>query len=136
MLFNALLEDIFAEVRDEWQKKRWGIQLGHTKESTLSNLRFADDVLLLARSREDLRKMLRDFQKSKFLKKIEEEPLQVLSYKIILFKAHLIYHLVVLISKEPNMENLLLMLLILILMYLMTKILLLSYQMINQLELI
>ena len=58
LLFNALLEDIFAEARDEWHKKAWGIQLGHTKESILSNLRFADDVLLVATTLPQLAKLL------------------------------------------------------------------------------
>ena len=40
------------------KNKTWGIQLGHTKESTLSNLRFADDVLLIATTLPQLTKLL------------------------------------------------------------------------------
>ena len=58
LLFNALLEDAFAEVRDEWHKRAWSIQLGYTKDSILSNLRFADDVLLIATTLPQLTKLL------------------------------------------------------------------------------
>ena len=57
-LFNALLEDAMREVQAQWKKKGLGLQLGHTQNSILTNLRFADDVLLVATSLSQLKKML------------------------------------------------------------------------------
>ena len=47
-LFNSLLEDALAPVQEIWRKKGWGIQLGGM---SLCNLRFADDILLIARTK-------------------------------------------------------------------------------------
>ena len=46
ILFNAVLEDIFGEIKIFWNEKQIGedVSLGITE--ILQNLRFADDVLL------------------------------------------------------------------------------------------
>eukprot|EP00959_Pyramimonas_sp_CCMP1952_P113815 2379529-Pyramimonas_sp.AAC.1 len=33
------------EAKVAWKKKRYGVQLGHTQEWQMTNVRFADDVL-------------------------------------------------------------------------------------------
>ena len=57
LLFNALLEDLFREIKANWTQKKLGIRLGAAE---LSNLRFADDVLLIAKTLPQLQKMLGD----------------------------------------------------------------------------
>ena len=60
LLFNAALEDVFRELKDSWAQKHYGIQLGHTPNTNLTNLRFADDVLLTAPTLTQLSRMLAD----------------------------------------------------------------------------
>ena len=62
LLFNALLEKIVREVKPQWAKKRYGIQLGVGDSHRVTNLRFADDVLLVAGSKAQLISMLTDFK--------------------------------------------------------------------------
>ena len=57
-LFNALLEDIIQELQNSWRKKKWGLQIGETEASILTNLRFADDVLIIGKSLHQVTKML------------------------------------------------------------------------------
>ena len=59
-LFNAVLEDIFREVCDTWQARKFGIQVSEGSECYLSSLCFADDVLLLAANTTDLNEMMHD----------------------------------------------------------------------------
>ena len=73
-LFNALLEDIMRDVRPEWRKKGWGLQLGHTSSSLLTSLCFADDVLMVAPSLSQLVKMLEQFSTAAKLKGLELHP--------------------------------------------------------------
>ena len=58
LLFNALLEKMMSSAKTSFRRKKLGIQLGGTDESRLTNLRFADDVLLAARSLKQLCEML------------------------------------------------------------------------------
>ena len=60
LLFNALLEDIFETLKQRWLPRQHGIRLGHTNITRLTNLRFADDVLLFATTLPQLTKMLND----------------------------------------------------------------------------
>ena len=62
LLFNALLEDIFHKLKLQWSCRSYGIQLGHTHASRLTNLRFADDVLLFAPTLPQLTTMLTDLR--------------------------------------------------------------------------
>ena len=60
LLFNALLEDIFKQLKQSWTTPKYGVQIGHTRTSTITNLRFADDVLLFAPTLPQLTTMLND----------------------------------------------------------------------------
>ena len=60
LLFNALLEDIMLEVKHKWIKAGLGLQVGHSDLTQLTNLRFADDILLVSRSVFGIRRMLCD----------------------------------------------------------------------------
>ena len=58
LLFNALLEDIFKTLKQQWSPRAYGIRLGHTSSTHLTNLRFADDVLLFATTLPQVTSML------------------------------------------------------------------------------
>ena len=59
ILFNACLETVMRNVKVTWELKKYGLDLGHGGER-LTNLRFADDLLLIGRSRKQVAKMLED----------------------------------------------------------------------------
>ena len=60
LLFNALLQHILEPLIAEWQNNDKGVQFGFTPATTLTNLRFADDVLLTSRTLPRLTTMLDD----------------------------------------------------------------------------
>ena len=66
MLFNTVLPYSLKDDIQRWQKKKegMGIYLSDNDHDGLTNLRFADDVLLLTSSKEQQRKMLYEFKKS------------------------------------------------------------------------
>ena len=59
-MFNAVLERALGKVQAEWRKKGFGIAFGEGLEDRLCNLRFADDLIILATSRKQLKSMLLD----------------------------------------------------------------------------
>ena len=59
-LFNALLQHVLEPLIPEWQRRRRGVQLAHTHESVLTNLRFADDILLVSQTLSNLKVLLGD----------------------------------------------------------------------------
>ena len=68
------------------EKKEMGIYLSDNDHDCLTNLRFADDVLLLASSKEQIRKMLCEFSKSteKVGLRIHPEKTKILSNQSII----------------------------------------------------
>ena len=66
LLFSMVMETIFGALKKKWaalNRRRSGQYIGlviDDPEDTLSNLRFADDVILLATGPRDLKKMLND----------------------------------------------------------------------------
>ena len=62
LLFNTVLQYSSEEDLKRWQEKRKGITLSDAAEDCLTNLRFADDVLLFSTSLEKLREMLCEFK--------------------------------------------------------------------------
>ena len=60
LLFNALLEHIFKRLKLHWTADKFGMQLHHSATTRLTNLRFADDVLLVARTKAAITTMLTD----------------------------------------------------------------------------
>ena len=50
LLFNTVLQYSLREDLDRWQEKRKGIKLSDAADDSLTNLRFADDVLLFSTS--------------------------------------------------------------------------------------
>jgi hypothetical protein len=53
-LFSALLEGIMRKCKASWASHKCGLQMGVGDSSRLTNLRFADDVLLIARTKKQL----------------------------------------------------------------------------------
>ena len=65
LLFNTVLQSSLKEVTQRWQKKKgMRIYLSDHDHDCLRNLRFADDVLLFATSKDQLQKMLCEFKRS------------------------------------------------------------------------
>ena len=60
LLFNAVSESIFRRLKAQWHTKKMGVDVGIGE--LLTNVRFADDVLLIADSRARLKKMLEGLQ--------------------------------------------------------------------------
>ena len=66
LLFIAVLQECFSDPQKKWARlngRRTGPRFGLELKSggiDLTNLRFADDVILVAQSRGDIRKMLQD----------------------------------------------------------------------------
>ena len=63
LLFNALLEKVMSKVKHSFIEKRYGVQMGlgsaNSKDDTrLTNLRFADDVLVVGSSLKQVTEML------------------------------------------------------------------------------
>ena len=56
-LFNALLESIMRDLKQKWEKKGFGVGVGSRR---LTNLRFADDIMLIGATRAQVRHMLED----------------------------------------------------------------------------
>ena len=64
LLFNTGLQFALEDDLKRWQEKHTGIPLSDKKQDCLTNLRFADDVLLFSTSLNKLKEMLCDFEKS------------------------------------------------------------------------
>ena len=82
LLFNTVLQNSLKDVTKRWQKKKgMGIYLSDYDHDCLTNLRFADDVLLFATSKDQLQKMLYDFKESteKVEVRIHPEKTKILS---------------------------------------------------------
>ena len=65
LLFNTVLQYSLKDEIQRWQKKKgMGIYLSDHDRDCLTNLRFADDVMLFATSEEQLRNMMCEFKKA------------------------------------------------------------------------
>ena len=65
LLFNTVLQYSLKDEIQRWQKnKGMGIHLSDHDHDCLTNLRFADDVMLFATSKEQIRKMMCEFKKA------------------------------------------------------------------------
>ena len=64
LLFNTVLQYSLESNLTKWKENKKGIRLSDNAEDCLTNLRFADDVLLFSTSLKKLRDMLCDFKTS------------------------------------------------------------------------
>ena len=61
-LFNAVMHEALKAVQSTWKTKNFGIAFGNHEEDYLCSLQFADDVVLLATSKQTLRTMISDLK--------------------------------------------------------------------------
>ena len=65
LLFIAIMEDFCGQLKTRWtaaNRRRKGAKIGiEMGAEYLMNLRFADDVVLVAQNKSDIKKMLNDF---------------------------------------------------------------------------
>ena len=62
-LYNAVLEKTLRRAKESWGRKGWGLRMEGGMDERLTNLRFADDILLIATSRDQLKSMIEDLEK-------------------------------------------------------------------------
>ena len=60
ILFNAVLEQVMRPLKAKWQTRKYGIRLGYSSHCSLTNLRLADDILLVGRTLPQVKRMLAD----------------------------------------------------------------------------
>ena len=64
LLFNTVLQYALKNVIQRWQRKGMGIYLGDQERDCLTNLRFADDVMLFATSKGQIQNMMCEFKEA------------------------------------------------------------------------
>ena len=64
LLFNTVLQYALKNAIQRWQKKGMGIYLSDQERDCLTNLRFADDVMLFATSKHQIRNMMCEFKEA------------------------------------------------------------------------
>ena len=62
LLFNAVLEDVFNDLREKWIQKKFGLEMSLSTESYLTSLCFADDVVLVGSNARHLQEMISDLR--------------------------------------------------------------------------
>lgn len=63
-LFNAVVEQVMRKLQPKWRAKGYGISLQTGQRETLTNLRFADTILLIGMSLKQVSEMLTDIAKA------------------------------------------------------------------------
>ena len=58
LLFNAVLENAFRDVRSNWLDEKFGLEMSIRSECRVASLCLADDVLLVASSAKPFKEML------------------------------------------------------------------------------
>ena len=64
LIFNSDLHSAMEKDTETWNEKGFGIELGDEKRDCICNLRFAGDVLMMANSLKQFKRMMTDFKKS------------------------------------------------------------------------
>ena len=63
LLFSSVLQYAMEKDKEVWRQEGFGVKLGDDKKYCISNLQFADDVMLIANSLKQLRKMMTELRK-------------------------------------------------------------------------
>ena len=74
LLFNLVLQFALEEDTGTWNEKGLGIKYGDETRVCISNLRFADDILLMANSLSQLKRMMTDVKRSTEAQVLEIHP--------------------------------------------------------------
>ena len=74
VFFNASPEDIFRDLKRIWATQEFGIDVSASEGERLTNLRFADDVLLVAQSLSELKQMISDMRQAAQKRGLELHP--------------------------------------------------------------
>ena len=72
---------MFKQLKHTWSTKNYGIKIDHTSTERITNLRFADDVLLIAPTLPQVTRMLTDLKQEarKYGLQIHPDKTQILS---------------------------------------------------------
>ena len=63
ILFNAVVEMFMTKAKARWAKRKYGMKVDNfSEEDYLTNLRYADDILIVPRSLPQIRQMLADIE--------------------------------------------------------------------------
>ena len=65
LLFNAVLEDAFEDVRPSWTRKKFGLDMSIGAKCHLTSVCFADDVVLVANNAIQIQEMIADLKKQR-----------------------------------------------------------------------
>lgn len=60
VIFNTVLEQVMRRVKTKWKERKYGVQLGYSSNTMVTNLRFADDILVVGRSLPQIKQMIAD----------------------------------------------------------------------------
>ena len=60
IIFNSVLEQVMRRAKSKRERKKYGLQVGYGANSVVTNLRFADDILLVGRSLPQIKQMIAD----------------------------------------------------------------------------
>ena len=55
-----MLENVLRKIKPAWHEKGYGVAVGENDAGVLTNLLFADDLLLVASSKKQIKRMLED----------------------------------------------------------------------------
>ena len=64
VLFNAVLQQAMGPLVKQWVARGWGVKLGKDDDDQITNLRFADDLIIVAATKVQLQTMLRELAAS------------------------------------------------------------------------
>ena len=62
LLFNSVSELVMRPLKEKWEARKYGIKMGRNKD-IMTNLRFADDILLISHSLPSMTQMLEDLSR-------------------------------------------------------------------------
>ena len=60
IIFNSVLEEVIRKAKMKWRSKKYFVQLGYSPDFIITDLRFADDILLIGRLLPQIKPMTAD----------------------------------------------------------------------------
>ena len=62
LLFNSVSEHVMRPLKERWESRKYGVKMGRDR-GILTNLRFADDILLVSHSLSSMTQMIEDLSR-------------------------------------------------------------------------